>query len=707
MKSVLSAILCFLLVLTFFSGCKPKEENVVSAKDNVKRIHFTERFDETIFEKFSNPFAPVLNSNNEGFSYTDCLFKWAEFTDISAVTPLFYSTIDKMIDEFNLSIQAIKKAKENVILFDKWVEIENEKFLVCVNENSETVFTSDKDGYRICKRNLNTELHEKYEIFSSSGKGENKKQQRILYIQDIYYEYSFSLANETISLVADNSKGYLNIFLVKNSEGTISQFNLIKTDNACYVIENGNLIEEVDAESSDSEITDKPKNNIFSLRILSSDGKNDLLKIASSGGRVLLYLNALKGFDYVSALANEEEIGKINEDKPMIFLDNGVFVTGTTSISVSLSNGNVIKAGDSFSGGQLVCVDGKVDYNEGYGAYLNLIVGGNTYKGKLNNIKNFLGETGLKFGFDFDKIVEEINNIGIVVENYFSLYKWNDCSINELDEIKSGFYEEGIKFKRAEIEYSDSLMFDDVDMYSYVNKIENPSIAELLEVEAEAKITDDNKLFVKLSGYIENLSLIDEHGEYKFVVALAKKNITNDDYDCFIPLTPKNARSEKYSGEKKFSFSRDFEYTLKEPTVFGDYTIVFYLATDDNIRVSDVKVLHFTEELPQKYYEKDGNISYEFDMDSGILISVYDTSDIFVYPDKKKEYSPEEIRNILFGEIFKKGIPLDLDLLYYDVKEKEWLKAEDNQKGTVCRIPFEIKGEKENRIVYAYFDMTK
>ncbi len=688
MKKLLSVFIIVAILLTALVGCsKSNDENVgsdggfaipegLNGTDVIKLLLASQRLDAQLLKNdgdiFENgtavmntlasrakanlpkvtPLSTVIEAKRGGKVEIDGnTFKWSNFVENCNSYDYFENITSNIVHSAEQGATLIDETKKYVRIVDKWVAIGETEYYLHVDENSETIYSRDDTGFRICKRYKNTSGENTYELYSSS----NAYETRMLYVPGLRYEWSERYTDESLGatyFVADNSKGFWETFIVGEFPDHYNVSCFVMKNDICY-----------DAIYSPEEFS-------FSLlKTMSSDRATDILFFTEDEGvtRITLHLGAFDGIDSVEINAPSDKVatssGPSSADKSVIYVSDSAeswaATTGEESAVINLANGKSIVSGSTYANGSVTAERTVVSYGSGiYTGNLELRISGESDDEILANLKTFLNETGLECRRNIDNTLRGIRRAYVELDSFIDCYKWNGYKIEENNGIASAITEEGTAFDDlialyTDIKNDDVIDFTDKEAVELsislspvtVAKSGNASFADMTVSISGLQLTvTDTTLFVKDEAYIVNFALLKNGAGIDDIVHVSTENPTEIIYTDTDTFTVGTANA-----------------TVEIPVLSeGEYTLVAYVATNDKIRASQYIPVVFTEISTEEIDLGGMTLLPAKNENNEIVLSFIKNVDVTVQLSSENDIDYAVLYTLLAKEAYKYGAVSDL-----------------------------------------------
>lgn len=601
-----------------------------------------------------------IDNVKKSFNLSNNTYTWSNSPDYSNYLDFFYSYSDGI--EFNAKrgSSLIDNAKNNIRTIDKWIKVNDEEIFLSVDKSSETILSRSNDQYQICKRSQNEFGQNTFEMFIENSSTSSKS--RMKYIPGLRYEYTSIQFDSMLVIVADKEKGYWDImstsFLLNEEIDTVSFNNLVMKDESIYET---NYYLDVSSDDIYEYYND--------IKIISSDGKNDILSIDNNV--VSLCTTGINNLDsfYINALDNQ--VIDISENGyPDDMEDYEVIITGTgdektyftidnSSVIAKFQNGKELKKGDLLYNGAIkvngtsIKPIGGVDF---YGE-IELYFENDDVNSILNYLSQMMNDYDFSFKDEYSVIENYVKYASRDALNFKDYYLWHNRNINNINDVKDVVYIEKeliddfaelyVKFKDYEVINNNSqLSINSNLVFSDLNIVSNGNITN------DGFTVSVNNLSIE----VKDTSLFDVNREYIICFAFAINK--NDEYYNLYPLNLDTTDKTLFNGEENFVLNQSASFNV-EMLEEGEYTLVAYVATsEENIRVS--KPIAVNSLIVESIRNEDGLINVLNNKNDNIVLTSNKTSEINISSNNVSNYN--ELYTLLESYAYRHGMLLDSDI---------------------------------------------
>lgn len=585
--------------------------------------------------------------------------EWRDFKKTSDLRTNYSQFIDPIDNAAAKTAELIATIKEDVGVTDKWVDTLNSKYMLIVDESSETIIEYYKpyDSISVSTRYTRDDAKCVYEMYSfisyedgTTGDIRNKC------IPGEYYEYA-----------CKNSGGFTDYFIADKSNGywITNRFQIKDIYNEAFfdmsAIKDGiGFGTAVTATQKDGKLI--PLYEDISVSMFLPDDDVDIFEIHTAPDRynITLFLsNVESGIEYLSANRStiwEEQYG----NSGMVYL----YGTGgdmSNTVDIHLSNGNTLRVGDG--NGKVTYNDARVSYSpeyhyDAYVGRLTFEVKGSSEKEIFDNFYAFLSENGITLRVDEAKTLTAFEMSKQLNEN-FDVMNWYGLRLDSLDNLLEG---------------EDLLEKDFANYRALYENVKNNETISVTRKYAPAddfgamSITDIGKstyangiISVKgLSARSDATDLLENGKAYTLKVGLALRddegNISSVNA---VPLESDDQQTVEFNG-RALELTQSADFTVPAALSEGNYVVVIYFATaDEGIRVTEMFPVAFfsAEEGTLDSDVMDVTVSRSGDnlfIDYAIKLSEYTVADVV-----KSEYTYEDIERVLIRGVLAKGYPIN------------------------------------------------
>ena len=580
-------------------------------------------------------------------------YKWSGFDSYCNITSFFDSYENAIKGCVEQTSDAIDYAKQYVGGLDVWVpsNVESEHIMLSVSGNAEYLYQKGTDGYSVCSRYTNDEGKNVYEIYDYEGASSgNLVKTYMLYIPDERYEFSLDMG-QTMNLyvIAENTRGYWNLYYVSDMGEHANATNLMSTSKIAYAF--------------DYMLGSNFENGITScVTFISQDKKCDYLKV--DGNTVTLFpcgFNGIKSFK-ITASANEVANQGSEKGDTKVVVSDGDYFTTNGGIEIELSNGKVIKQGDTFCDGKVKYNYGNVTYVADYGYYpdIQFVVEGNSVDEIMNNFNQFLTANNITCKGDMKNIINNAVTGDILLKQFPASYEWNGYTLDSYANIKSAIAKEKASFTTFENMYNKVKNNKTATITQLGNSLLAYDFAKLDSFNAGTVTYKDGKVTVSgMSAALKDFALIDKNGKYCINLALAAVSESNPNaYDLctMVPLESSNKQFTIYTSGNTFTLTQAAEFDANVLLEIGTYYLVAYVSTEDGLPVSVLTEVKTSAAISG---ENSGlQLTVGQDTSGRVTFTYAGISDVYVLAEKSlSSYTFEEIQELLLSAVIDVGTP--------------------------------------------------
>ena len=577
----------------------------------------------------------VLEGNYSGkVEINGDTFIWSRFEENNNSYDYFKNLTGNIVSTAEVGAELIDNVKKNVRVIEKWVDVGGIHYYLSVDENSETLYERDtvNNMLNICKRYKNEDGKDVYELYRK----QEQYEERMTYSPGQRYELStindYGEHDEDY-FVADNSKGYWETYVVGAFPDHYNVSYFIMKNDICY-----------DA------TYDPQSESISLLKIMSADKATDILNFNDAEGLSFVDLK-FSGFDGIKSVEAPSNSAEYNAAEGIASLPNG------ENSKVHLTNGMVLNYGDRF-------VDGKVSINAihvsfggafGYTGEIHLRIEGETYEERLEILRSFLNETGLKCRRNIDSVFSGIGRAYVELDSIIKYYTWNGVSVTNEAGIGEAINKEKARFSKMEALYT-AVKDTEVLNISDTELIElNIKFAPITESNFQGITLDAGKVSLgSISLTIEDTTLYVKDEPYKVMFALANSK------NGLVHFDMENTSSIKYADESKFTVTASaLEFTLPALSS-GSYTLVAYIATSDGIRASAYTPVTVSEILNMPVKIENISVSAAKGEKGELVLICEQIEDFTVTLTTESRIGYAEFKTAVSEKAFEYGIPSDI-----------------------------------------------
>ena len=625
-------------------------------------------------------------------------YKWSGFDSYCNITSFFDSYENAIKGCVEQTSDAIDYAKQYVGGLDVWVpsNVESEHIMLSVSGNAEYLYQKGPDGYSVCSRYTNDEGKNVYEIYDYEGASSGDLVKTyMLYIPDERYEFSLDMG-QTMNLyvIAENTRGYWNLYYVSDMGEHANATNLMSTSKIAYAFDYmlGNNFED----------------GITScVTFISQDKKCDYLKV--NGNTVTLFpcgFNGIKSFK-ITASSNEVANQGSENGNTKVVVSEGDYFTTNGGIEIELSNGKVIKQGDTFCDGKVKYNYGNVTYVADYGYYpdIQFVVEGNSVDEIMNNFNQFLTANNITCKGDMKNIINNAVTGDILLKQFPASYEWNGYTLDSYANIKSAIAKEKASFTTFENMYNKVKNNKTATITQLGNSLLAYDFAKLDSFNAGTVTYKDGKVTVSgMSAALKDFALIDKNGKYCINLALAAVSESNPNaYDLctMVPLESSNKQFTIYTSGNTFTLTQAAEFDANVLLEIGTYYLVAYVSTEDGLPVSVLTEVKTADAISG---ENSGlQLTVGRDTSGRVTFTYAEISDVYVLAEKSlSSYTFEEIQELLLSAVIDVGTPTTRNVEIWN--GSSWVVADGSAAitGTTVRMAYVRTTPDGDKSAYVY-----
>ena len=561
---------------TVGKATKTKSNKMISSNSTIE-------FDANESRQISGDQAQEMTFKDGGNYY-----EFSNFPISSSIKETFNPFVESVENFAFDTAKTIGRIKNKIGVVDKWIKgIGEYQYMLSVKGETEYLYKRDTkgDNYSIAKRYTTQDAKSVYEsvgfyTYTQNGEiayGKTKD----LYIAgeryESYYDHSSGFRDYVI---VENSRGYWSLmrFYSWAEEKSVAFDVCIIKDGVGYCIflqsdeDNGYQVAWVD-------IFDPVSGNDY-MRV-KEYGHSWFFEVSLSA-----ITSGLKGIRAYGETMNElEEYGdsyRIYGDRiPLhVVTEKGEIAPETTFDNVTYKEGLIdYNTYNRFHSGH---IEFEVDKTEQ----------GETVESGVEKLLNFLSHYGMQTCFDGESIAKGVDLATVYSEEFPNIYSWNGHALTNYYGYEKGKQVLFNEYQNAIDEYA---RVKDVEVIRSRQKLaNNVDFAKFSEFSlgqatytngkinlqnATAKITDTKLLEVGLNYKLKiGLTKVDKEGKFSSVNTVS--------------LSGGNAQEVEFLGEE-ITLQGAGEYAVSKNLSEGDYMVVAYASTTDDIRVSEMKPLAF------------------------------------------------------------------------------------------------------------------
>lgn len=566
---------------------------------------------------------------------------WYNDADYSNMGSYFESYSESIENRAERGAEMIDYTKKNIKVTEKWISrtFSTEEYLLHVDGNSETILTRRENQYEFCRRTMNEEGLNVYEMFITNS--ETKSNVKMKYIPGLVYEFCENSDWGAHYLIADNYKGYWTVMTNTRQYGRQdymdghfyeSFYFLILKDDVKY--ETGYMFNQFPGERTSIDDID--------LELMSSDGKTDLFSYRN--GQFTLKTTGLEGVKWLQSTGTFTDDFR-NQDADILESD-GIY-NSITPPEVHLENGEIWHSEKTKFDNVSIGIT-RASYVHGCPSYGEIEI---DFEHKsddhIKELLDFMEGHGLSFRRDHQDVYNDFHYAIKEASSVKNYYKWHGYPLNTKEGIIAAFEEDDRQIQEAKdlcAKYENAPTISKGSQAAISSKLEFPTLTYVTSSLASLDNTTVTIPSLKLE--FPKSELFVEGEKYSVGFGLAKEE--NGAYIDILPITQ----------EGEFDLSNqtitlDKELKIQLPKVDeGKNVLVTYLVTKDGIRVSKptpIKTASFdsfeisSNGIKNTYKNENESLVIEASFDSEVYLELEGT---YTYDELHKELSSNAF---LFG----------------------------------------------------------
>ena len=631
MKKIVSLILCLtmLMCMCTVAGCgkTQKSKENLTGKEIAQMLLANARLNSEdlsmkVLDSMTSPESTVSAKSssmhklgnsviNRATSTSGNTVSWSDFSDECNAYDFFSSYFVLIEDSAKGFAELIDEVKANCKTPGYWTEGYGiGKVLLTVEDNQETIYVRDNDGYKVCRRYTNEDADDVYEMYTRYDDGHYEA--RMLYIAGKRYEYSSDDNSMGLYIVGENTRGYWNMFQILDiGENRCNIMNMVSTNSMAFTFDASMMPELIQAE-------------VDSLSFSTVGLTNDIVRVGN--GDIEMNLGAFNGISHLES--NSSNVESFEGSNALTYPE-GVLVT-TSGKKLTVSNesqndkvsirGMYASFTENFYGIGNHRTSGKV----------KLRVAGDDCSEMMANFKTFLAENDMSCKYDLDYIISKYSAAQEIAKNFRNVYKWNGYSIKDYSGIKEAVNVERSAYSEFAAMYDAVKDIKTVEMTEYGTSFKDWDFSKIDSAQCGSVTMSDNQITVNnMNVTVNDTAIFDQKEKYTVRLALAKfVDGSESDYDNAVIMDCEGADLTEFTGSA-ITLNQSATYTLPRCASEGKYTVVAYVATEDGIRVSEMIPVIFSEDV-EAADNYDGlkidyktNEKHELRIDCSISIDVY------------------------------------------------------------------------------------
>lgn len=610
--------------------------------------------------------------DNDGFDMDGSMWMWSDFKGYSNDISFYQSYITSITSQAQSFAQMIRMIKTRINITDKWIDMGgNIKMLLTVSESSEVIYEVHGDNISICNHFVDDSGRDVYEMFHKIYHDNGDVGEIYMrYIDGEYYEfcYDYTPADGDNAkyfrprVIVDNSRGYWNMFCMTDGASPEEEGgryfnigNLVATDEVVYQFQT-TLGREYTWENCE-----------FTYSIISPDMKTDILSFNLNNGMVELTLNGFTGVERVqidSANAQYsyvEEIFGFGDERPS-YLANG------QALEIVLSNGKVIKYGDTFADGNLIANSAAVHADLGIPAYFSDLTlrfadpANMSVDQVVRAVAQMLLECGLEPACSLEVVEKSMSDAINFSNNFGKFYSWNGELLNSTEEIIKATDVLLGRFVGFETMVENCKNLPVVSLDRYLEPL--PETLDFAEFSGYSygKITIDNGVITaeEMIATLPDHVLLDDGSEYVLRLGLRKYLDDGTPSETVVILHGNNEVYVRHDGENAMAFTQGSEYVIPANLSEGKYLLVAFIATvDEGIRVSKTVPLASVDFESGVVESEVAEITYEKVEDDMLVVTSKSKLYTEIILDAESSYTLDAIIEQMVVEAMARGELVD------------------------------------------------
>lgn len=567
-------------------------------------------------------------SNGSALEIDGNVYRWSNFAEYSNSYDYFLNLTNNVKNSAMIGAMLIDNTKKYVRVVDTWVKIDNTEYYLHVEDNTEIIYCRGEYGLELCRRYKRGDGVNVYEMYQRNTENGSM---RMVYIPGEKYEYSYMVDGFDHNFTAENTKGFWEVVDVGRTEEGYNVSCMVLKDDICY-----------------NSFYNPDTQQIHTLKIISSDRKTDVLSVMDyeGGADIVLPLQGFRGVDHVEIMTDKVvDLGADHwSDGDFVYRyqvpsnpkqeEHTVYFAMTGGCTAVLKNGMSLKSGDTFLDERIRVGSVNVEhvsmegYDDGYISTVTLNIRGETHEDRMKTLEEFFVLSGLECRRDFETVKTGILRAYTELSQMTKYHPWNESPIVAVETLNAG-YENNLAKHQAfrdmftVIENAEVIDFEDkaaMDLKIRFAPITAQTSADVRNDGLTVSVTDlelaveDTMLFVVGESYQVNFAIaptVGNEGMGLTHIELAESLLTG------------------YEDEDVFRIKQTASFDISA-LAEGQYTVVTYISTADNIRSSGYQVLTFTDITPYQIKQGDISIAIEKSEAGELIISMLKVSDVEV-----------------------------------------------------------------------------
>ena len=668
MKKVLSFILCLTLMCGLFAGCSLVDQSNLSGKERAKLMLANSRLDSDDLAISLTGGANNVRAGREEFrlellstNVSGNTVTWEDFTPECNAYSFFESYFINIEFEAQRFAGIIDQVKSTCNITDYWITdpFSDEDVMLTVEANAEVVYVRNELGYSVCRRYTDANARDVYEIYRSEG----NVRSRMLYIPGNRYEFTIDISGDAIYIVAENDRGYWNMFQTMVLPTHANIMNLVNTGDTAFTLNCAVSHENPDMLHS-------------SMNFATPDLSCDIISFSD----LLLSLN----------LAAFNGISRVEATK-----DNVELMDGQTNALVSGYGtlfGTRLSTDDTFFDGAIRVSQVIADYTDDFyghgvdrtGGRIDLQFSDSDLSQQMVLLKQLLSQAGISCKYDLNAIAGKVGAAKTIVDEFRNYYTWNGCNVSysgltqaaakedEALAAMDALYQQvkdaksvqrgskGLSFKDMDFAAITGLDCGNVTFEDGVIKVDGMSVSinDLTLLDSGEAYTVCLAL-ARLTGTGAQLSASGyTYGAVSLHSAIALDDLNEADYDNAVIMAAEGSKHTVFDGGNTFTLSQSASFALPECTEVGSYTVVAYIATTDGIRISQMLPIAFSSDVTRQV-TKDG-LKTRLYLNDGRELMADCTVDVDIYlTPEAADLTYAQAQQQLLTAALNHGLPVD------------------------------------------------
>ena len=637
---------------------------------------------ETIYDAESGQF--VIDGNK---------WEWSDLQDYSDDISFYLSYINNIKNNAKQFSDLIKTIKSQVNITDKWLgtDVNAMKMLLTVGESSETIFVKSNSQLEICEHSVDESGNSIYKmfIFSKHDDG-NEAKIYMKCIGDSYYEFAFDYdpgddlsRYNAMRIIVENTRGYWNMLCLNGipaNEYSARRFNLgnlVAKDDIVYQVQI-DMMPGVSLEES-----------TYMATIISPDWKNDIVYFGTTNDMFSIGASAVDGIESIKI----DDVTNMNGFNSMV--ETQEYYGGVVAyncyggdVKAVLSNGMVLKEGDTFSSG-ISYYAGQVRFNYNYdnpdeSSYYGAL---EFRQNKFDNLGDadaiadaifgLTDELGLTFKYDEQLILDTMKEASQFTKTFGKYYKWNGHSIEDTELFWDANDDYVLLYNDFFAMYEDVKDLPFVDINNYLEPL--PEELDFADFSAfvYGNITIEGGVITadEMVATVPDNVLFDDGREY--VLRLGLRKYLKDGAtpsEIIVALHGDDENFSKYVPGNAVVFNQGSAYTIPANLSEGKYLLVAYVSTaDEGIRISKTVPIASVDFTSGTVDSVSMDITYEKVEDDKLVVSSVSKLYLeYVLPEADEKYTYEKITELMSYEAMVHGaVAEDAIIEGYSFETKE------------------------------------